>query len=66
MKLNRMKWNGMKYTLSSKIYIDLQQFQVQVTPENKTQMKVINYLLFMISSQNWAEKSLMDKSIGSF
>ena len=56
----------MKYTLSSQIYIDLQQFQVQVTPENKTQMKVINYLIFMISSQNWAEKSLMDKSIGSF
>ena len=66
MKLNRMKWNGMKYTLFSKIYIDLQQFQVQVTPENKTQMKVINYLIFMISNQNWAEKSLMDKSIGSF
>ena len=36
MKLNRMKWNGMKYILFSKIYIDLQQFQVQVTPENKT------------------------------
>ena len=56
----------MKYTLFSKIYIDLQQFQVQVTPENKTQMKVINYLIFMISNQNWAEKSLIDKSIGSF
>ena len=39
-------WNEKKYILFSKIYINLQHFQV--ISENKTQRKFINYLIFII------------------
>ena len=57
----------MKYILFSKININLQQFQV--TPENKTQGNLSTNLIFMIKKKKQSkleEKSLMDKSIGSF
>ena len=38
----------MKCILFNKIYINLQQFQV--IPENKTQGKLINYLIFMMKN----------------
>ena len=60
-----MKWNKTKYICLSKIYINLQQFQV--TPENKTyKLSKNNDKKERKSKQNWEEKSLMDKSIRSF